>query len=65
MIFPYIPLKARVCWIQSPSFCPRGVLGNARPKLAGPAPPPLGADSSLLSPPKKLPSDSLPPPQPC
>lgn len=44
MISPYIPLRARRCWIQSPSFHPRGVLGNARPKLAGPAPPPLGAD---------------------
>lgn len=40
MISPYIPLRARGGWIQSPSFHPRGVLGNARPKLAGPAPPP-------------------------
>lgn len=56
MISSYIPLRARRCWIQSPSVHPRGVLGNARPKLAGPAPPPLGAD--LPSP--KLPSDSLP-----
>lgn len=32
---------------SEPQLLPQRVLGSARPKLAGPAPPPLGADPPL------------------
>lgn len=44
---PRVPLRASSCWIQSPSSHPRGALGNARPKQAGPSTSIRGADPLL------------------